>query len=255
MNLFRIITILIISTLSNVSLIAQETIINGVILNKSDSNKIAHAHIINITSKTGVTSNDNGYFSIQTNPDDTLLISYIGYRSIAIKASELTTNTYLEETTYNIDSYTVLPYKNFQEFKEAFVNLELKDTVKHKINPSIMASVKPYDPTNLDIGLSIRKTFNGPISGLLAKFNKRIKDKINYEKLLARDRRQVFLDKKFNPDLIKRITILKDSSIVNDFMKYCDFTDQFIEFSSDYYLVDQIINCFEEYNNLTMVNK
>lgn len=95
----------------------------------------------------------------------------------------------------------------------------------------------------------------GAISGLLAKFNKRIKDKINYEKLLARDRRQVFLDKKFNPDLIKRITILKDSSIVNDFMKYCDFTDQFIEFSSDYYLVDQIINCFEEYNNLTMVNK
>jgi hypothetical protein len=230
---------------------AQKTFIKGVILSNSDSSIISNAHIINVNSRIGVTSNPNGTFSIQTELNDTIVISFIGFRSLKIIASKTQPNIYLEREIYTIDPYTVLPYKSFQEFKEAFIQLELEDTVKHKMNPSIMVFAQPFYPNNINGGLS----FSGPISGLAAKFNKRIKDRKNYEKLLIRDKYEAFLATKFNSNIIKQTTLLRNDSQINSFMEFCDFTDQFIEFSSQYNLFDQIINCYEEYNNLPLANK
>ncbi|MDG1475738.1 MAG: carboxypeptidase-like regulatory domain-containing protein [Vicingaceae bacterium] len=252
MNLLRIIAFTTIFIFSAPLLIAQEvSVTDAKILSQYDSTIITGAHIINLNSKIGVVSNNNGDFTIQTELNDTLLISFIGYHSLKIEASEITTNIYLKKETYIIEPYTVLPYKNFEEFKEAFVNLELKDTAKNKINPSIMALVKPFNPSNLNMKI----TFNGPISGIAAKFNKRIKDKNNYLKLLARDKHKAFLATKFNSNIVSQATLLKDESQIKSFMEYCDFTEHFIEFSSHYNLVDQIVNCFEEYQNLPIAVK
>lgn len=252
MNLLRIITFTATFIFSVPLLIAQEaSVTSAKILSQHDSTIITGAHIINLNSKIGVTSNNNGDFTIQTELNDTLSISFIGYHSIKIQASEISKNIYLKKETYTFEPYTVLPYKNFKEFKEAFVNLELEDTVKHKMNPSVIALVKPFNPSNLNMAI----TFNGPISSIAAKFNKRIKDKNNYLKLLARDQHKAFLSTKFNNKIVAQATQIKEEDEIKLFMEYCDFTEHFIEFSSHYNLVDQIINCFEEYQNLPIADK
>jgi hypothetical protein len=250
-NLIRTILLISIFTFCTSSIVAQKQFIKGIILSQSDTSIISHAHIINTTSKIGVTSNKNGKFSIQANPEDTLIISFIGFESLRIYVSKINGKVYLTRAIHTLDPYTVLPYKDFNAFKEAFTDLEIKDTMKHKINPSIMALVKPFNPANINGGIS----FSGPLSSLAAKFNKRIKDRKNYERLLQRDKHKAFLATKFNPTIIKQATTLKEEYQINSFMEYCDFTDQFIEFSSHYNLMDQIINCFDEYNNLPLANK
>jgi len=251
-NLLRIIAFTTIFIFSVPLLIAQEeAITSSKILSQHDSTIIAGAHIVNLNSKNGVTSNDNGDFTILTELNDTLLISFIGYHSLKIKVSEVPTKIYLEKETYSIEPYTVLPYKNFNEFREAFTKLELQDTVKHKINPSIMVMTQPFYPCNINGGIS----FNGPISSLAALFNKRIKDRKNYEKLVERDKYETLLASKFNSKIIAQTTLLKEEYQIKSFMEYCDFTEYFIEFSSHYNLVDQIINCFEEYQSLPIAVK
>ena len=238
MNLFRIILVCFISTIGIFHLSAQKTFTTGVILNKEDSSIIYHAHIINISSKTGVTSNQEGEFSLQTKLTDTLEISFIGFYSLKIIASEIQPIIYLERAIYTIEPYTVLPYKDFNEFRDAFVALELEGTVT-KINASYTLSVEEL------------RSYVPPSLGLLKYRNK---DKENYERLLAKDRYETFLATKFNPNVIKRTTLLRDGTQINSFMEYCDFPDQFIEFSSQYNLFDQIINCFDEYNSLPMAD-
>jgi len=228
------------------NLTAQQRLKTGVILKKIDSTSIESAHIINLNTNYGTKSNVNGAFTISVQKGDTLLVSFIGYQTLKIIEFKNLDTLYLEQETFTLELYTVLPYKNFKEFKEAFVNLKLKDTVKHKMNPSVMALVQPFHPNNINGGIS----FSGPISSILAKFNKRIKDKQNYLKLIARDNYQAQLSKKFNPQFIKRITELKNNLIVSDFMTYCDFTDKFIEVSSDYELIDQVFVCYEEYKSI-----
>mgnify|MGYP000229951694 FL=1 len=119
------------------------------------------------------------------------------------------------------------------------------------INESIYLSVdelRSWSPPQNSI-------FRGQITALASKFNKRIKDKKVYDKLIARDEHKAYLATKFNAKLIRQATYLKKENKINAFMEYCDFTDNFIEFSSHYNLVNQIIKCFKEYNNLPLANK
>jgi hypothetical protein len=250
-NLFK--TILILSTclLSTISLVAQNKFVAGVILNLSDTTPISNAHVINVNSSIGVTSNQQGSFSIQAKLADTLLISFVGYQPFKVCVSEIESTIYLERAIHTLEPYTVLPYQDFNAFKEAFTNLQLKDTLKHKMNHSIMALVQPFNPANLNGSLS----FSGPISALASKFNKRIKDKKNYDRLIARDQHKAFLGTKFNSEIVKQATLLQEAYQINAFMDYCDFTNHFIEHSSHYTIVDQIITCFEEYHHLPMANK
>lgn len=246
MSFFRTILILFFCVFNIFILVAQKGLISRTILNKSDSSIISHANIINTTSKIGITTNDDGKFTILTEPSDTLIISFIGFQTIAVKSSEIKTTIYLERAIYTIEPYIVLPYKNFKEFKEAFTNLTIEDTVKHKMNRSIITHIKPFDPSNLNGGLS----FGGPISSIAAKFNKQIKDRKNYECLLLKDAYKLMLAKKFNATIIEQVTLLKNDTQIDSFMEYCDFNKNFIEFSSQYILFNQILNCFDEYNNL-----
>ena len=249
MNLFR--TILIFSTciFSNILLVAQNKYTTSIILNQSDSTIISHAHIINTASKIGVISNKNGSFSIQAKPADTLLSSFVGFEPLKIRISEIESNIYLERAIQSLESYTVLPYKNFNEFKEAFISLEKKDTSKFKLNTSFVLSVntlRSFVPKAL---------LTGKITNFASLFNKHIKDRKHYESLLRKDKYKAYLGTKYNSKIVKQTTTLPDESQINSFIEYCDFSDQFIASSSHYILVDQIINCFEEYTNLSMINK
>jgi len=249
-NLFRTILLFTFSAFSTISLVAQKQFIKGIILSQSDSSIISHAHIINTTSKIGVTSNQTGDFFIKAKSEDTLLISFIGFESQKIQASKVGNEIYLKRAIHTLESHTVLPYKDFKEFREAFTNLELKKTTKFKLNKSFLLSID-----ELKLWSPPQNILRGQFTALAAKFNKRIQDKKNYERLLKRDKNKAFLATKFNPTIIKQATTLKEEYQINSFMEYCDFTDQFIEFSSHYNLMDQIINCFDEYNNLPLANK
>ncbi len=234
------------------NLSAQKVIKIGIILNKVDSTPIENAHVINFDSNLGVKSNINGEFRITAKKEDTLLISFIGFKSLKIIASKILKYIYLEKEIYSLDSYTVLPYKNFKEFKDAFVKLEIPDTARNKLNQSFVLSVeelRSYEPVTS--GLVAR----GAISALASKFNKRIQDKINYEKLLERDQYEAFISTRFNRQLIERVTQLKDNKSIKSFMEYCDFTNSFIELSSDYEIINQIFKCYDEYNVLPVVSK
>ena len=238
MNLFQAILLMSFYALSTFSLIAQKQFTSSKIISKLDSSIISHAHIINLNSKTGVTSNENGMFSISTKPEDTLFISFIGFESLKVQASEIENNIYLNRAIHTIEAYTVLPYKDFNEFKEAFTNLEIKDTIKDIVNPSIILSVaelKSYIPRGMRKSGAYRDS-----------------QKEAYLEMLRKDKLRT---QRFNPQVIKRLTQINSENKIKSFMEFCDFTNQFIEFSSEYNLVDRIINCFEEYKNLPMDNQ
>ena len=246
MNLFKTILILSSCLLSTISLVAQNKFVAGVILNLSDTTPISNAHIINVNSSIGVTSNQQGSFSIQAKLADTLLISFVGYQPFKVCVSEIESTIYLERAIHTLEPYTVLPYQDFNAFKEAFTNLQLKDTSKFKLNTSFVLSVnelRSYVPKSL---------LTGAITSFASMFDKRIQDKKNYERLLKREKS---VATKFNSEIVKQATSLQEAYQINAFMDYCDFTDHFIEHSSHYTIVDQIINCFEEYHHLPMANK
>ncbi len=249
MKLLLKITFLILLLSASITYIhAQTSITTGIIRNQVDATPIENAHIINLQTNKGVISKANGTFKIEAKQKDTLLISIIGFKTTRFCILNRNNIIYLEKETYKLRTFNVLPYKNFKEFKTAFLNLNLPDT-SIKINQSIFLSKQELLSFDGSSGVT------GAISALLGHFNKYVQDKKHFKELIKADKYKAFISKKFNPQLIARITKIKDSFVIDDFKKYCDFSNHFIEFASTYELSKHIIDCYKEYKNLPTASK
>lgn len=81
----------------------------------------------------GVLSASNGYFALPVFPGDSIIFSYVGFRTqYHIIPTRLTDLTYsavvaLQEDVKTLAEVKVYPYATEELFKEAFVNLKLPD--------------------------------------------------------------------------------------------------------------------------------
>ncbi len=227
------------------------TVLSGILLSKTDSAPIAQAHIINRSAKLGVISNDQGDFNLSCSATDTVSISVIGYQTIVLVAKELNDTIFLQQKNYQLELFNLMPYKTYAEFKEAFVKLDLPDD-SPQINSSIYLSREELS------GLGHRGSgiiVSGAISSIFASFNKLMQDKITYEQLLKRDEYEAFIATKFNAKLVHQITQMKSKVELNEFITYCDFNNYYIQNSSNYTIITQIFDCYEEYASLPMASK
>ena len=230
---------------------AQESVFVGTILNKSDSIALEGVHIINKSTNIGVVSKANGSFSIMANPNDTLIISHMGFSTYNHVVSNSYFKVYLHRRTYNLENFTVLPYKDYEEFKDAFTQLRIQEA-PNSINKSIYVPkdelLAAYQEANGGIIIS------GGISAILGAFNKYVQDKKNYLKLLEQDKKQAAIDEKLNPIILMRITPINDIETAEYFLSYCDFSNYFILNASEFNLHKEIHICYDEFSRYVLKN-
>jgi len=91
------------------------------------------AHILVLNSYRGAITNNFGNFSLVVEEADSVLISSVGYKRKYIEVPRnlpsnfLTIEVILQVDTIAISEARIYPWKNYEEFREAFVNLNLPD--------------------------------------------------------------------------------------------------------------------------------
>ncbi len=94
---------------------------------------VPDVHIININSKTGTTSNQRGMFSFIVHPSDSILFRAVGYKNTMVvipdnpENSHYPRDVYLLNDTIRLAEVKIFPWKSYEEFKVAFLNLDLPD--------------------------------------------------------------------------------------------------------------------------------
>ena len=94
---------------------------------------IPDVHIIKIGDKSGTTGNEKGMFSFIVTPSDSLLFRCVGYKNTLVIIPRDLTGThyprdvYLLSDTIHLSEIKVFPWKTYEEFKVAFLKLELPD--------------------------------------------------------------------------------------------------------------------------------
>lgn len=230
-----------------VSSAQNRAMITKTVLNQNDSSLVVGAHIINLTTKMGVVSNNEGKLVILAAPTDSLQISSINYELLKIEAKETNSFIYIKHINYNMEVFNVLPYKNFTEFRKAFADLELPDTTQ-KMNPSIYLSIPPPEAEGI--------VFRGVISGILASFNKSMKDQAKYEGLMrAQDKEYAIVTSKFNSTMVRQLTHLSNPKEIKYFMHYCGFSPDHIKYTYTVKLEEEIDLCYKEYMSLPLASR
>ena len=90
-------------------------------------------HILILNKAKGTISDTKGMFSFIVQPHDTILFSAIGYKRTGLiipdtlKSFHYPVDVIMQEDTIEIREVIILPWKTYQEFKQAFISLELPD--------------------------------------------------------------------------------------------------------------------------------
>jgi len=128
-NLKIVFTILILVLSSTVSAQVSDYVnINGILIG-DDFKAIPFATIVSTRTGLGTISTENGNFSIRVKKTDSLKFSSIAYKSKYILSAKLIKEKnyiILTRETYQLNDVNVIGFTKWQEFKQEFMQKELK---------------------------------------------------------------------------------------------------------------------------------
>lgn len=223
MKRLYLITVLCISCLSPVF---SQQLIKGFVVEDDSVNAMPFVYIINKTTGNGTMSDNSGAFYLKTNPNDTLIVSFVGYVKLKLPVSKLKTNSngdvkiVMRKIIYNLNSVTVSAFK---------IKAYERDKMKKVIND---AKIKPIN------------AIESPITALYMQFSKKGKE----QRKLAAIFEQVLIDeevqKKLNPEILRQLTG-DDTIEYEKFRRYCfSLTDYYILSHDGYDLYYKVMECY-----------
>ena len=92
---------------------------------------LPYAHILVLNNYRGTITDRDGKFSFVTRVHDSIMFSSLGYKREIIVIPDTLKEPYLSmdivllQDTFMIDEVVIYPWKSYEEFKRAFLNLEL----------------------------------------------------------------------------------------------------------------------------------
>jgi hypothetical protein len=96
-------------------------------------NPLPHVNIIILSERRGTTSDIRGMFSFVVRPNDTILFSHMGHKGTihvipdSLGGQQYPADIFMVSDTFHLAEVRIYPWKTYQEFKEAFLALELED--------------------------------------------------------------------------------------------------------------------------------
>ena len=216
---------------------------------------VAHAHIMLLAKGQGAISNEKGLFRVSAGRADTLIISAVGYRRLGFKCDEHIEGTgevfafYLQPESYSIDSVVVNRYKSYYNFIKDVVTREIPLTeeeqriekltqVINDVNTDslIMPVQYPYEVQSLKIASKTLYFGEDWYSKQRKKINRKIK----------RDQKMQPIYEIISAEGIERLTNLKGSQAI-EFLVFCNFSNRFLENSTEYEVAKAVLDKYEEY--------
>ncbi len=94
---------------------------------------LPNVNIIILTERRGTTSDTRGMFSFVVRPSDTILFSHMGHKGTihvipdSLGGQQYPADIFMVSDTFQLAEVRIYPWKTYQEFKEAFLALELPD--------------------------------------------------------------------------------------------------------------------------------
>jgi hypothetical protein len=236
----------------------QESVrISGTILNAEDSTTVPFVHIINISKRTGLTSDQYGRFSLVVPKNDTLYFSSVGFKVFRISFRDSTQQNYeglriwLQPETITLNPVEIRAY-NLEEIlnkaKEPEFSLE-----KEQRQPLFESREKVERPT---MGLGVSPgggvALEGAITAFANLFNREFKQRKRLQAILAEEAiNNQYLEARLQlennyKDIASKITGL-NSDDFEDFLKLYMPDFEFLLYAGDYDLALRIYNDFRDF--------
>ena len=223
--------------------------LKGRIISVTDNKPLESAHILNLNSVVGTTTNRKGLFEIPAVANDTIYISYVGFQSIKLKITkDLLKGNELEiaihERTAIIDEVTVKAHELIGVLVVDAENVPLDEFNRIHID-GLPQAYEIGRPQSKKYTSGVNAIFN-PIDFWYTKFGKKPKELQKLKKLKEGDQLRGIMEEKFSREVIMTYLDMSRKDL-NDLLKECNRSDRFIRKASDLQVIEAVLQCYDNY--------
>ncbi|WP_010134124.1 carboxypeptidase-like regulatory domain-containing protein [Ochrovirga pacifica] len=222
--------------------------LKGKISNAIDSTAIDGTTLLNLTTIDGTVSDKNGLFEIDTQENDTILISHIGFESIKLKITrDLSKGTELD----------IQLHPKIEQLEEVRVHkligvleIDIKNVPKDKYNRvHINGLPQTYEirKNNSSVSsLSVGKALTNPVDFVYNLFGKKPKKLRDLKELKEKDATREILTNRFDREIILDY-LQMDLNELTEVLSECNYSTFFIQKATDLQLIEAVLECYENH--------
>ena len=232
---------------------AQSQILTAIIENAADNSPIPSVHVINLSQVVGVITDKSGKFEIQAKLNDTLYLSYLGFKSIKVRVTNdlikfKNSKIQLTELAYALEEVIIKPYELTGYLEIDAKNIPLSKSYRYSI-PGLPS--KGYEGGSRNSGAFskvVNSIFN-PADFLYNLFGKQPKQLKKLKQMKEDYRIRELLSSKFDRETLVELLQIEKIDI-DEILRNCNFSDSFISSANDLQILDAISGCYEEFKVL-----
>lgn len=228
----------------------SQSVVHFRVKSEIDQQGISFAMLNDRTHNIKFVANEDGETNLFLKDSTLIRISAISYEDqfywYRSSRHQDTVNICLSAKIYELKEFVLNPYPTVMLFKKAIADLQLEDS-SIMANLMMMESLKPYaiSPDNYNSQDVLTVSFTSPISLLYNSFSKRAKSEKKLQSLTHSDNQKNIIKQKYNRELVRKLTGLKEGKKLDDFLVYCEPSFEFILKSSDYEVAMLILHRYE----------
>jgi len=224
----------------------------GRILNAQTDFPMESVHIVNLTGVKGAVSDPDGYFEIPAQANDTLYITYLGFKSEKVRVSNDMiefpgTVIKLNELAFALEEVVLRPYMLTGYLEIDAKNLPINNAYQY----SISGLERSYEAGNRSPG-AVTKVLGAilnPADMLHNLFGKKPSQLRKLKQMKEDDEIRNLLAAKFDRETLSQLLQLEKVDI-EDILANCSYSRSFIKTANDLQILDAISSCYEEYKVL-----
>ncbi|MCK8481994.1 carboxypeptidase-like regulatory domain-containing protein [Psychroserpens algicola] len=228
------------------------TYVKGTVIDLSTDTPIDRVNIVNLNQVIGTSTDDNGDFEIRAQLNDTLHLSYLGFKSIKVRV----TNDWLKfgETKIGMTELALaLEEVVVNQLKlTGYLEIDVKQVpIKSNYRYSISGLNNGYEAGNRRpnaVSKVLGAIFN-PADFLHNMFGKKPRELRRLKKMKQDDEIRNLLASRFDREMLM-VLLQVDRYDLDEIVNQCNYSKDFIQSANDLQILDAINECYEEYKVL-----
>ena len=226
--------------------------LTATVINALSDMPLESVHVINLNQVKGTITNQNGKFTIPAAVNDTLYLSYLGFKTQKVRVTNDMfkfgdTKIALTELAYALEEVVVRPYQLTGYLEIDVKNLPINTAPQYSIsglNTSYEAGNKSPSAVTKVLGAILN-----PADLLRNLFGKQPRQMRKLRQIKEDDNIRDLLASKFDRETLTELLQLEKVDI-EDILNNCNYSKSFISTANDLQILDAISSCYEEYKVL-----
>ena len=232
----------------------QKELVRGKIVDASDDKPMENVNIVNLNQVFGTATNQEGAFEIQAKVNDTLHLSFLGYKSIKVRVTNdwvnfgNQTTIKLTELAFALEEVVINKLKLTGYLEIDIKQIPIQKNVRYSIS-GLNSGYESSPRTPSMVTKVLGAVFN-PADFLHNVFGKKPREMRKLRKMKQQDEIRNILSSRFDREMLT--ALLKVDKIDLDLLiSECNYSDDFIKTANDLQILDAISECYEEYKILS----